>query len=128
VRSALAIVVAATLAALPAACVTGPPVPTARCSNPAPLEGRFDGTDPAYTVYLRPEAPDDAPATLTARYHFENKSPPYSRSHLLANLSPDQVAAVRCDPLVQAVSFNQTLKNVVLTKNPQQPNYRLERP
>ncbi|MES2464862.1 MAG: hypothetical protein V4671_30220 [Armatimonadota bacterium] len=81
----------------------GPVVLAPACSNPAPLTGTYDGV-PTYIVALTPgtSAAEQAPLLgakygFTVQYTFPSSySPPY----FSAELSPEALARLRCDPLV----------------------------
>jgi|GEM_PF-2317518 len=77
------------------------------CADPAPLEGTYDSRAPGYIVSL--EQGTDAQATadeLAARYGFEVQRVFQSLPGFSAELTPEVVAAIRCEPVVVLVEHD----------------------
>jgi len=77
------------------------------CGDPAPLEGTYDPRAPGYIVSL--EQGTDAQATaddLAARYGFEVQRVFQSLPGFSAELTPEVVAAIRCEPVVVLVEYD----------------------
>jgi hypothetical protein len=87
------------------------------CQAPAPLVGKFDPRAPDFSVELRPgvdvtSVVDD----LAKRYegfHPRNACPcGTSVAVATGEMTPETVAALRCDPAVARVSHDQVLKHL----------------
>jgi hypothetical protein len=58
------------LAAIAVACAT--PLPTAKCKNPAPIEGKWDAAAPGYIVAMRKDKDlQTVAARLARKYHLK---------------------------------------------------------
>lgn len=77
------------------------------CSDPAPLEGTYDPRAPGYIVSF--EQGTDAQATadeLAAKHGFEVQRVFQSLPGFSAELTPEIVAAIRCEPVVVLVEHD----------------------
>jgi hypothetical protein len=84
-----------------------PPEETA-CESPAPLEGAPDPRAPGFVVVFRDGTPVEAAvARLTGHYAFRTKHV-YTSALLgfAADLTPVQLAGVRCEPEVKYVAYD----------------------
>ena len=89
------------------------------CRAPAPLGGKYDPQVPDFWVELRPAADLASVANdLVSRYGIHPRSPLPGGDTVLTvgEMSPETVAALRCDPAVASVNHDEVLKNV--TMNP----------
>lgn len=79
------------------------------CENPAALLGQFDPNAPGYIVVFH----DDVDAReetdrLAARYAFEPRAVwEFALRGFWADLSPEVVAALRCEASVKYMEYNQ---------------------
>ena len=114
-----------------AGCVNSPTVLAPSCAFPAELEGSFDHRAPGYIVAIHPPAKDSSSAqrktsaqralerqeaidtiemladkydlTLTARYDYS------VYGFAVRVLKPEVLAALRCEPAIKHVSYNQVV-------------------
>lgn len=81
------------------------------CAEPAPLEGTYDPRAPGYIVSF--EQGTDARATadrLAERYGFEVQRVFQSLPGFSAELTPETVAQIRCEPVVVLVEHDGTVQ------------------
>jgi hypothetical protein len=85
------------------------------CTAPAKLEGHFDARAPGLVIELRPTAEAASVASdLAIRYGFPLR-PLYSGDSLIVttgSMTPQTVAALRCDPAVKTVGHDVLLEHV----------------
>jgi len=85
------------------------------CKAPAPLSGKFDPQSPDFWIQLRPAAEMAFVVNdLATRYGIHPRSPlPEGEVITVGSMSPETVAALRCDPAVAAIGHDKVIKNVV---------------
>jgi len=77
------------------------------CSDPAPLEGTYDPRAPGYIVSFVQGTDARASAEeLAAKYGFEVSRVFQSLPGFNAELTPETVAAIRCEPVVVLVEHD----------------------
>lgn len=94
-----------------AACQSALAPTTPRCPSPAPLLGQYDSRAPGYTVVYNASIDADAETTrLAIKYGF---TPRHVWSTVLkgfaAALPAETVAALRCEPSILRVSYEQVV-------------------
>jgi hypothetical protein len=93
-----------------AACVAAPEISEPNCDQPAPLDGEWNAKTPGYLVGFRNGTADAGSLAyqLGRRYGFVPESI-YKTigGFYVVELSPEALAGLRCEPQVQAISFNQ---------------------
>lgn len=77
------------------------------CSEPARLNGKYDPAAPGYIVMLK-NATDTKMemARLAARFGFKVKVPLEAISSFSAEMSPEVVAKLRCEPTIKSIDRN----------------------
>ena len=87
----------------PSAVVLNPP-----CSVPAPLLGKFDRRAPGYIIMLRKGFFASDEGSRLALKHGFTPSFVGTRSRIFSgNFEPTTIAALRCEPSVELIEFNQ---------------------
>jgi hypothetical protein len=110
--SRLSVISLPILLVLVSACSSSGTLPEPPCRNPAPYNGTFPSTDNRYIVIYHDDVAVEATtAELAERYGF---TPRYVWSTLLlgfaADLSPEQVTALRCETAIQSISVDGHIK------------------
>jgi hypothetical protein len=85
------------------------------CRAPAPLEGRFDPRAPNFVVELQPAADVSSVATdLAFRYAGFHPRSVFTGSTVLVagEMTPQTVAALRCDAAVKSISHDRVLTHL----------------
>lgn len=100
------------------ACVSGcsaaPSAVVPSCDRPAWLDGKFDPIAPGFTVTLTDEVPDKASAAQDLARQFslelDDQYQTAIEGFAIRAATPDVIAALRCDPRVLGVSFNEHIR------------------
>jgi len=86
------------------------------CEAPALLQGKFDSRAPSFLIRLRPVADVTSVARdLAIRYGVALR-PVFSAGSTIitvGSMTPETVAALRCDPAVEAISHDAVLEHVI---------------
>jgi len=84
------------------------------CESPAPIEGRFDSRAPGFLIHLQPAADAKSIAhDLASRYGFQLGTVVSGGTVITAGpMTPQTVAALRCDSAVKAITHNFILEHV----------------
>lgn len=95
-------------------CSTAPGVVAPSCDRPAWLDGKFDSVAPGFTVTLAADVTDRAAAAedLARKFSLEldDQYQTAIEGFAIRTAAPDVVAALRCDPRVLGVSFNEHIR------------------
>ena len=95
-------------------CSTAPAVVVPSCDRPAWLDGKFDPVAPGFTVTLADNVADKAAAAqdLARKFSLEldDQYQTAIEGFAIRTAMPDVVAALRCDPRVLGVSFNEHIR------------------
>ena len=95
-------------------CSTAPAVVVPSCDRPAWLDGKFDPIAPGFTVTLTDAVSDKAAAAQDLARQFslelDDQYQTAIEGFAIRAATPDVVAALRCDPRVLGVSFNEHIR------------------
>ena len=94
-------------------CSTAPRVLEPPCPTPAPLEGEWDRRAPGYMVILRSEPNPLALAQAFVEKHGLVTGSISRHVFTIKEISPEALAALRCETFVKLVLRNKQLGNVI---------------
>jgi hypothetical protein len=102
------------LLACASACSTSPAIVVPSCDRPAWLDGKFDPIAPGFTITLTEEVTDKASAAQDLARQFslelDDQYQTAIEGFAIRAATPDVIAALRCDPRVLGVSFNEHIR------------------
>lgn len=81
------------------------------CKQPAPLQGQFNPKAPRYIVSYKVNVQDPAKETeaLVNKHHFlVERDLPSVKLFFVKELTPQQLAALRCEPSIAYIEFDAT--------------------
>ena len=95
-------------------CSTAPPVIVPSCDRPAWLDGKFDPIAPGFTVTLAPDVTDKAATAEDIARKFSLELDEQYQTAIegfaIRTATPEVIAALRCDPRVLGLSFNEHIR------------------
>lgn len=102
------------LAACVSACSTAPPIIAPSCDRPAWIDGKFDPVAPGFTVTLADTVTDKAATAQdlarTFAFELDDQYQTAIEGFAIRATTPATIAALRCDPRVLGVSFNEHIR------------------
>ena len=102
------------LVILASGCSTAPPVVVPSCDRPAWLDGKFDPIASGFTVTLAADVADKAATAediaRTFSLELDDQYQTAIEGFAIRTATPEVIAALRCDPRVLGVSFNEHIR------------------
>ena len=93
-----------------AACASAPDILTPPCSSPAMLDGRYHQRTPGYLISVQDNVTnvESLAQELAAKHGFKPDSIMSTfRIFSIKKITPEALAALRCEPTIRAISFDE---------------------